>query len=421
MHEQTLRSLVLPNGLTLLLEPMDDVQSAAFTILVPAGSIYDPPAANGTANVLCELMSRGAGSRDSRQLSAALDTLGVQRSESVGPGHMSFSGATLADNLADTLRLYGDILRRPHLPEEEFEAATASVEQTLRSIEDEPRQKMLQELRRRTYPSPWGLPSDGSLADLPNINPATVRRQYERCFRPNGTIIGIAGRIDPKAIVDVVTQTLGDWHVAPTLHVETGSRGPNRDHIPHESTQTHIGIAYDSVPYSHPDYYAAWAAVSVLSGGSSSRLFTEVRERRGLCYSVYATLSTLKHEARILCYAGTTAERAQETLDVTLRELRRIEAGIAEDELERCKARAKSSLIMQQESTMSRSSSIASDWHHLGRVTTLNEVRQKIEALTVETVLDYVHRFPAKDLTVMTLGPNPLVVGNEQEGARSEE
>jgi predicted Zn-dependent peptidase len=140
----------------------------------------------------------------------------------------------------------------------------------------------------------------------------------------------------------------------------------------------------------------------------SARLFTEVREKRGLCYSVYATLSTLKHEARVLAYAGTTAERAQETLDVTLRELQRLGEGISEDELHRCKARAKSSLIMAQESTLSRSSSIASDWFHLGRVTTLAEVRDRIEALTVDTVLDYVHRYPAGDFTILTLGPERL-------------
>ena len=91
--------------------------------------------------------------------------------------------------------------------------------------------------------------------------------------------------------------------------------------MPHEGNQTQIGIAYDSVPYRHPDYFQAWGAVGVLSGGMSSRLFTEVREKRGLCYSVYASYHTLRDRASVLCYAGTSAERAQETLDVTLGEL----------------------------------------------------------------------------------------------------
>src|SRR5690606_25044640 len=127
------------------------------------------------------------------------------------------------------------------------------------------------------------------------------------------------------------------------------SRGPQRDHITTDSNQTHIGLAYDAVPYRDDNYYAAWAAVSVLSGGSSSGLFTEVRERRGLCYSVYATLISLLEEGRVLAYAGTTPERAQETLNVTIDVIRKLADGIEQNELDRCKAGAKSALIMQQE------------------------------------------------------------------------
>ena len=105
------------------------------------------------------------------------------------------------------------------------------------------------------------------------------------------------------------------------------------------------------MPYRHPDYFQAWGAVGVLSGGMSARLFTEVRERRGLCYSVYASYHTLRDRGGVFCYAGTSAERRQETLDVTLGELVRLAQGIEEHELDRLKARIKSALIMQQESS----------------------------------------------------------------------
>jgi predicted Zn-dependent peptidase len=110
----------------------------------------------------------------------------------------------------------------------------------------------------------------------------------------------------------------------------------------------------------------------------------------------------------VFCHVGT--ERPAETLDVTLRELVRIGEGFEQDELDRCKARAKSSLIMQQESTLARSSSIARDWFHLGRVTTLAEVGERINALTVDSVLDYVHSHPAGNFTVMTIGPEAVEV-----------
>jgi predicted Zn-dependent peptidase len=410
MAEQQIHNKTLPNGLTLIIEPMADVQSAAFSLLIPAGSNYDPPGREGAASVLADWIMRGAGPRDSMQLTNELDNLGLQRNEGVGNSHLSFTGATVADSLPAALRIYADVVQRPHLPDDQFAAARVGVEQSLRAIEDEPRQKVLVELRRRCYEAPWGTPSEGTLEGVRSLTETDVRNLYERCASPRDAILGIAGKVDVAATISLVEELFAGWKTKPAATYTTGPRGAARDHIPHESTQTQIGIAYDSVPYNDPGYYAAWAAVSVLSGGMSSRLFTEVREKRGLCYSVFASLNSLRDQGRVLCYAGTTVERAQETLDVTLQELVRLEAGIEVDELERCKARAKSSLIMQQESSSSRASSIARDWYHLGRVTTLAEVRSRIEELTVPMLIDHIHSHPARDFTILTLGQQPLEV-----------
>lgn len=413
MDQTGIRSTVLANGLVLVVEPMPDVQSAALALMVPAGSIYEPAGCNGTAAVLCELLSRGAGERDSRALAAALDTLGVQRAESVGWNFLSFSAGLLADNLPAAMRLYADILLRPHLPVEEVEPARVGVEQNLLALEDEPQRKALLELRRRCYDAPWGLPPEGTLSDLPGIAHETLVQHYRRCFHPNDTIVAVAGNVDPAEIEGLVQMLFGDWRPAARPDVVRGGRGPRMDHVPEDSAQTQIGIAVDSVPYSHEDYYAAWAVANVLGGGSSSRLFMEVREHRGLCYTVYATHNTLLTEGRLLVYAGTTAERAQETLDVTLHEMRRLAAGIGEDELDRCKARAKSALVMQQESTSSRAAAIARDWFHLGRVVTLDEIHDRVERLTVGELLAYLERHPPRDVTILTLGREPLQFPDE--------
>lgn len=140
----------------------------------------------------------------------------------------------------------------------------------------------------------------------------------------------------------------------------------------------------------------------------SSRLFTEVRERRGLCYAISASLSTLRDEGRVMAYAGTTSERAQETLEVTVAEILRLHEGITEEELQRCKARAKSSLIMQQESTSSRASSLARDMYLLDRVVTLDEIHRRIDSLTVEQVRQFVVDHMPKSMVLVTIGPQPL-------------
>jgi predicted Zn-dependent peptidase len=145
----------------------------------------------------------------------------------------------------------------------------------------------------------------------------------------------------------------------------------------------------------------------------SSRLFTEVREKRGLCYSVSASLTGFKHEGRMICYAGSMSDRAQETLDVTLEEIHRLSQGITENELLRCKAMAKSSLIMQQESTRSRARTIAAHWHHLGRVLTMDQVRETIDSLSVASIQRFLDTHPPADFTVMTIGPQPLEIKRE--------
>jgi predicted Zn-dependent peptidase len=356
------------------------------------------------------MVLRGAGPRDSRALVNDLEILGVERGESVGVSQTSFSGATLKDNLAEALAIYADIVRRPHLPEDQLEAAQLVCLQEIRGVEDEPGQKLMDELRRRTYPDPWGRASHGTEAGIEAATPADVRRQWASHFKPNGAILGVAGNIEWTRLVDQVEASFGGWPAVEELSLVERAVVETSPHIAFDSNQCHIGIAYPSVPYRDPKYLQAWAAVGVLSGGMSSRLFTEVREKRGLCYTVSASLQTQLSRARVLCYAGTTAERAQETLDVTFAELLRLRQGVEESELGRLKARIKSGLIMQQESTSSRSGSIARDWYHLGRVRTLEELGRQVDELSASSINAYLEEHPPADFTFATLGPQPLTI-----------
>ena len=403
IHQHT-----FPNGLTLLAERMEHVRSAALNFLVPAGCTQDPARHLGVASVLSDLITRGAGNRDSRELSLALDNLGLDRDESVGGIHMRFWGATLARNLLPALEIYADVIRRPHLPADEVEAVRALALQDLQGLEDEPRQKVLIELRRRHYPSPLGQDRRGTKAGINSLNAEVIRSHYRRLFTPLGTIISVAGNIEWKELKGEVNRLFCDWDGPPPPPLKVGKQPAKRAHLPKETQQTQIAIAYPSVPIGHPDYYAALGAVNVLSGGMSARLFTEVREKRGLCYAVWATYTTFKDRASVLCYAGTTNERAQETLDVTLGELQRLQEGISADEVERVQAGLKSSLIMQEESTSARAGTLASDWYYLGRVRSPEEIQAAVNALTPRKITHHVRRFPPSDFTIVTLGPKSL-------------
>lgn len=407
---ETIYSHTFPNGLVLLAEPMLSLESAAFSFLVPAGCALDPDTRSGLAAYTCEMALRGAGERDSRQFIQDLENLGVERGESVSASHTSFSGATLSKNLGPALAIFADLLRRPTLPADQLPAARGVMMQELRAIEDEPGQKVMQELRRRHYPHPWGRPSQGDMEALEAMTLEDIRGFFERTYRPNGTIMGIAGRFNWSELKDQVAALFADWQPLADPKVNGAGPGRRREHLEHESNQTQIGIAYDSVPYRDPQYFQAWGAVGVLSGGMSSRLFTEVREKRGLCYTVYASYHTLRDRGSVMCYAGTSAQRAQETLDVILGELARLADGVLPQELDRLKARIKSALIMQQESSSSRSSAIARDWYHLGHVRSLSEVGRLVDSLSCDSINGYLAEHPPGDFTIVTLGPEPLEV-----------
>lgn len=180
------------------------------------------------------------------------------------------------------------------------------------------------------------------------------------------------------------------------------------DHITHPSQQTHIGFSFPSVPYGSPDYFTLRAAVGVLSDGMSSRLFDRVREQRGLCYTVSASAHSLRGAGGVFGYAGTTPERAQETLDVTWAEILQLGHSVLPDELERFKVRIQSQLVMQQESSSSRASALSTDWYHLGRTLQPEEIEARMDAVTPEDIAKLWDSLDFKDACFVTLGPQPL-------------
>ena len=399
-----------PNGLTLLAERMDHVRSATMYFMVPAGYTYEPDDKLGLSGATAELLSRGAGELDSKTLALALDNLGADRSESSGAFNITMSAGTLARNLPAVLDLYADVIRRPWLPDDELEPVQELALQDLQGLDDSPSDLCLLELKRRYHPSPYNRNHYGTAEGIAALTPDAVRAFHAARFRPGGAILSVAGKIEWEPLKEQVGRLFGDWSgtADPLAGLVESSR--ESGHIEKETNQTQIGIAFPSAPFGSPDFYPARGAINVLSGGMSSRLFTEVREKRGLCYSVSASYDLVKDRAAVVCYAGTRSEKAQETLDVTIGELRRLKDGVSDEEIDRVKAGLKTSLIMQQESTSARAGSMASDWFYLGRVRAFDEIQTAIDGLTPAAISGYLDKYPASGFTVVTLGPKPLVL-----------
>ena len=398
----------LKNGMVILGEPMEAVESVAFGFMLPAGAARLPDGCCGASNVIADWIFRGAGDKDSRQLSDAIDGLGLVRGRSVGSSHISIGAALESGNLAEALDLYADVILRPSLKDDQFELARQLAIDEVLSLDDDPRHKVMLKLREQFYPSPLGRNTIGDIEELKTLTTQISKQIIEDKFNLSQTIFSVDGKYDFDAVCRQLEKLFESEQHRSGESIKLVPRNEKYTHIDNDGAQVHIGLMTETVKPTDEDYYNARIAISVLSGGMSARLFTEVREKRGLCYAIGARYHGLKEAAGVLCYAGTTPDKAQETLDCVVGEFNRLGEGIGEEEIDRAKVGLKSSLILQSESSSSRAGAIGSDHYILGRVRSLDEIKDKIEATSVDSVLTFLKANPFGEFTVVTIGPRQV-------------
>ena len=408
---EELDKYTLKNGMVLLGERMEGVESAAFGFMLPCGASLLPEGCCGAGSVISDWIFRGAGVRDSRQLGDALDGLGLHRAGSVSSSHLTIGAVLEASNLTQALDLYADIILRASLKEDQFELARQLAIDSVYSLDDDPRQKVMLKLREQFYPPPLGRSALGEIAELEALTVEKTAQIIKDNFNLSQTIFTLAGKYDFELVCRQIESLFEHSEDSGgQVEISVGDRAGKYTHIENDGAQVHIGLMTGTVRPADEDYYNARVAVSVLSGGMSARLFTEVREKRGLCYAIGARYHGLKDMAGVMCYAGTTPEKAQETLNVIIAEFNRLAEGVSEEEIARAKVGLKSSLILQSESSGSRAGGIGSDYYILGRVRSLDEIKERIEATSVESVLGFLRNNRFKDFTIVTIGPKQVNV-----------
>lgn len=379
----------------------------SLTLLMPFGSATDPSGAEGAATVLHEWMQRGAGDLSSRQLSDAFEDLGVRRGGNAGRETSSLAAGFLAADADKALPLLADIVMKPRFDEAEFAPSVELAQEELRSLEDAPTQRLFEALTAHFLASPQRRSSLGTPEGLEALTPAGVRQDAAERVGPEGSILALAGGSSWEELQPVIGATFGHWQGGskPVPAPQLAPQGVH--HVPAETTQVQVGLAYPSAMVGTEEGYLYSLALNVLSGSMGARLFTEVREKRGLVYSVSAFSRALRGLGYTLGYAGTTTERAAETLEVFLAELDRLAEGVTADELERSRTGLLSSVVMRGESSGATAGRLASDAYFLGRARTLAEVSGKIESATLQQVNDYLAANPIPTPTIVTLGQMP--------------
>lgn len=399
------------NGLVLVADRMPWLQTAAFSVAMPAGCRFDPAGKAGLANLSCELAFRETESLDSHALVETLDGLGCDYYSNTTVLSTYFGGALPADQLDAALAVYADVVRHPRLAPTWLEEARLACIQEIEAMEDDLAGKAMSRLRQLHYGEPWGRLPEGDLTSVNAIGLDDIRAFASDHYRPEKTIVAVAGKFEFDALRQTVGRLMGDWkgRNGAARNGLAHKSGPALErHISVASKQTHIGLAWPALSYEDPRWHLARGAMGVLSDGLSSRLFREVRERRGLCYAVMASLHSAPGRGASFAYCGTTSEAAQESLDVMVAEIRRLREGISADELRRLKTQVRSGLIMQQESCRARVGTLVNDLLLLGRLRPVDELGNLIESISLDEINSFLADEPAGPFELVTLGEHPL-------------
>lgn len=406
-----IETLTLPSGLVVIIEPMSGVRSAAVTWLVPAGFATEPEDRQGLSAMLAELLLRGAGDIGSRAQADAFDAIGASRAASVGTRHVTVSGTMLGERVGNVLPMLADMIRRPRFDAESIEPVRDLALQSLESLADDPQERAMVACRARHHPVPINRSQYGTESGIRAITRDDLVRGWERRAKPGGSILAVAGAVDPARLRARIEDLLGDWKGA--ADEPTPGQPPERGyaHEQDDTNQVQIVMMADAPPEASDESILERLAVTVLSGGMASRLFTQVREKRGLCYSVSAGYASDRAFARLSAYVGTTPDKAQEALNVLMDELRLMyspKAAVTPEEFARARIGMKASIVFAGESTAARAGALAGDHYRLGKARSLADLQARIDAVTLDQLEAYLATRSLGAITIQTLGPSPL-------------
>jgi predicted Zn-dependent peptidase len=302
------------------------------------------------------------------------------------------------------------MVTRPHLPEAAMDAVRSLCLQALASLDDDPQEKVGLQLRERHVPPPFNRSGYGKAEAIQAMTIDELRAAWRERCRPRPAILGIAGAVDPDAVVSQLETLLGTWTGESSEPRETAPAARGTVHVQQDTAQVHLALAFDAPREADEHSMVERLACSVLGGSTSGRLFTEVRQKRSLCYSVSASYNAGRDRGAVSLYAGTTPERAQETLDVCVEQIERMKRGVTAAEFHRATIGLKSRLVMQGESTPARARSLARDAFALGRPRDLEEVAGQVDAVTLDQLNAYLSGRQFGPFTVASIGPVEVAV-----------
>ncbi len=377
----------LPNGLTIVTEAMPRVETVSIGAYVAAGTRHETPEENGVSHFLEHMAFKGTERRDAAAIAREIEAVGGHLNAYTAREQTAYYAKVLKEDLPLAADILGDILTHSTFVPEELERERGVILQEIGQANDTPDDIVFDHFQATAFPDqPMGRPVLGTEETVKAMPRDALMGYMRRHYGPERMVVAAAGALEHEAVVDLVRARFADLPEAAPPPPEAARYAGGEFREDRELDQVHIVLGFPGVPYGHALYYPTQLLSTLLGGGMASRLFQEIREKRGLVYSIYSFASPFRDSGMFAIYAGTGEEEAKELMPVTLEELRKVQRDVTAEELARAKAQLRASLLMSLESTGSRIEQLARQFQVYGRVIPVEETKAKIAAVTIEQV-----------------------------------
>ena len=401
------RLTVLPNGLRVVSEDNPHLESAALGIWVDVGARHETAERNGISHLLEHMAFKGTTRRSARAIAEEIEAVGGHLNAYTSREHTAYYARVLKGDVALGLDILSDILQHSTFDPVELDRERQVIVQEIGQALDTPDDLVFDLLQERAYPDQsLGRSILGTVERIESLPREIVAGHMAEHYRAPAMVLSAAGRVDHDALVAMAAEKFAGLGPANPAAVEPGAYVGGDLREERDLEQAHVALGFPGVPYGDEDFHAFQVYATVLGGGMSSRLFQEVREVRGLAYSVFAYSTSLADCGMVGVYAGTGADEVGELVPVIAGEMARLAADADEDEVARARAQLKSGILMSLESPSNRIEQLARHVLIHGRVLSTEEMVARIDAVDaarIRRVAERVARSGAP--TLAALGP----------------
>ncbi len=411
----TKKMTVLPNGLRVVTDSMDELDTVSLGIWVGIGSMYEPAEINGISHLLEHMAFKGTTHRTARRIAEEIENVGGYINAATSRETTAYYIKVLKEDTALAVDILADILQNSVFDPEEFAREKTVVLQEISQSIDTPDDIIFDHFQSCAFPDqPVGRPVLGSVETVKGISRETLDSYMKTNYTPVRMVASAGGRIDHDEFVGMIKESFGsmkdrDSLALPDVVYKGGEYRENKS-----LEQVNLILGFPGVSVLDKEYYTAHVLSTILGGGMSSRLFQEIREKRGLVYSVYSFNAAAIKGGLFGIYAGTGEEEAAELLPAVCEEIQKIRLCVTEEELNRAKAQLKAGVLMSMEHPTARAEQNAGHLLMFGRLIDKEEILREIAKTTVNDVIDLAARIFSRKPSLACLGPVKRVMSYDK-------